>query len=145
MTAGRPADPSISNQERPTMIDTDLSLYLEDHHRMMRDMVRDFAESEIAPVASEHDEQEAFPWENAAAMAEHAIGPIDLVVANAGVYHGDVRPGTTAEALELDPASVREGISRLRPLPGRPLHFVARLGPPRAGHAASVDRAPRLE
>ncbi len=48
----------------------DFSLFLEDHHRMMREMVRDFAEAEIAPVAAEHDESESFPWENAAKMAE---------------------------------------------------------------------------
>ncbi len=78
MTPGRPADPPITNQERGTMIDTDLSMYLEDHHRMMRDMVRDFAESEIAPVASEHDEKEAFPWENAAAMAELGLFGIPI-------------------------------------------------------------------
>jgi butyryl-CoA dehydrogenase len=48
----------------------DLSLFLDDHHVMMRDMVREFAEAEIAPVAAELDESEAFPWENAAKMAE---------------------------------------------------------------------------
>lgn len=48
----------------------DLSLYLEDHHRMMRDMVREFADAEIAPIASEYDESEEFPWESAAKMAE---------------------------------------------------------------------------
>ncbi len=48
----------------------DLSLYLEDHHVMMREMVREFAEAEIAPVAEYHDEHEEFPWKNAAKMAE---------------------------------------------------------------------------
>ncbi|UCG77042.1 MAG: acyl-CoA dehydrogenase family protein [Gemmatimonadota bacterium] len=47
-----------------------MSLFLDDHHVMMRDMVREFAEAEIAPVAAELDESEAFPWENAAKMAE---------------------------------------------------------------------------
>jgi butyryl-CoA dehydrogenase len=49
---------------------TDLDMYLEDHHFMLRDMVREFAEEEIAPVAAEFDEREEFPWENAAKMAE---------------------------------------------------------------------------
>lgn len=49
---------------------TNLDLYLDDHHRMMRDMVRSFAESEIAPVAARHDEEESFPWESGAKMAE---------------------------------------------------------------------------
>lgn len=48
----------------------DVSLYLEDHHVMVREMVREFAEAEIAPVAEHHDEAEEFPWENAAKMAE---------------------------------------------------------------------------
>ena len=52
--------------------------YLEDHHRMMRDMVRDFAESEIAPVASEYDEKEQFPWETAAKMAELGLFGIPI-------------------------------------------------------------------
>lgn len=50
-------------------IDHDLSIYLDDHHVMLRDMVREFAESEIAPVAHKHDEEESFPWENGAKMA----------------------------------------------------------------------------
>jgi butyryl-CoA dehydrogenase len=48
----------------------DLDLYLEDHHYMLRDMVREFAEAEIAPVAAEHDENESFPWESGRKMAE---------------------------------------------------------------------------
>ena len=48
----------------------DVSLYLEDHHLMMKEMVREFAETEIAPVAEHLDETEEFPWENAAKMAE---------------------------------------------------------------------------
>ncbi|MDH3428278.1 MAG: acyl-CoA dehydrogenase family protein, partial [Gemmatimonadota bacterium] len=47
-----------------------LDLYLEDHHQMLREMVREFAETEIAPVASQHDEAESFPWENGAKMSE---------------------------------------------------------------------------
>ncbi len=49
---------------------TGFDLYLEDHHRMLRDMVREFAETEIAPIAAEYDESEAFPWESGAKMSE---------------------------------------------------------------------------
>ena len=49
---------------------TGFDLYLEDHHRMLREMLRDFAEAEIAPIAAEHDESEEFPWETGAQMAE---------------------------------------------------------------------------
>ncbi len=49
---------------------TGFDLYLEDHHRMLREMVREFAETEIAPIAAEYDESEAFPWESGAKMSE---------------------------------------------------------------------------
>jgi alkylation response protein AidB-like acyl-CoA dehydrogenase len=49
---------------------TDLDLYLEDHHHMLRDMVREFAEAEIAPVAAGFDESEQFPWESGRKMSE---------------------------------------------------------------------------
>lgn len=48
----------------------DLSLFLEDHHEMMRDMVREFAEAEIAPVAAQYDESEDFPWDNGKKMSD---------------------------------------------------------------------------
>ena len=46
------------------------SFQLEDHHEMMRDLVREFAEAEIAPVAAAYDESEDFPWDTGARMAE---------------------------------------------------------------------------
>ncbi|MGH7541090.1 MAG: acyl-CoA dehydrogenase family protein [Gemmatimonadota bacterium] len=65
----------------------DLSLFLDDHHEMMRDMVREFAEAEIAPVAAEFDESEEFPWKNGGKMA--GIGlfgiPFDEAVGGAGM------------------------------------------------------------
>lgn len=56
----------------------EFDLYLEDHHRMMRDTVRQFAREQIAPVASEYDDTEAFPWENAARMAELGLFGIPM-------------------------------------------------------------------
>ncbi|MDP2481542.1 MAG: acyl-CoA dehydrogenase family protein [Candidatus Palauibacterales bacterium] len=58
--------------------------YLEDHHYMLRDMVREFAESEIAPVASRFDEEERFPWENGAKMAELGLFGISMPEAYGG-------------------------------------------------------------
>lgn len=65
----------------------DLSLYMEDHHQMMRDMVREFAEAEIAPVASQYDESEEFPWENGAKMSEIGLFgiPFDEEYGGAGM------------------------------------------------------------
>ena len=36
---------------------------LTDEQKMIRDMVRDFAENEIAPIAAEIDEEQRFPKE----------------------------------------------------------------------------------
>lgn len=45
------------------------SFGLQEHHEMLRDMVREYAEAEIAPVAAAYDESEDFPWETGARMA----------------------------------------------------------------------------
>jgi alkylation response protein AidB-like acyl-CoA dehydrogenase len=44
--------------------------YFDENHLMIRDMVRDFAQGEIAPVAAELDESSEFPWENVRKMGE---------------------------------------------------------------------------
>jgi short/branched chain acyl-CoA dehydrogenase len=43
---------------------------LPDHHRMMRETVRDFADNEIAPVAEELDREHRFPYEIVKRLAE---------------------------------------------------------------------------
>jgi butyryl-CoA dehydrogenase len=44
--------------------------YFDENHLMIRDMVRDFARKEIAPVAAELDRTAEFPWENIRKMGE---------------------------------------------------------------------------
>jgi butyryl-CoA dehydrogenase len=44
--------------------------YFDEHHVAVRDMVRDFAQSEIRPVAGELDQSADFPWDNVKKMAE---------------------------------------------------------------------------
>ncbi|HET7461173.1 MAG TPA: acyl-CoA dehydrogenase family protein, partial [Longimicrobium sp.] len=44
--------------------------YFDENHLMIRDMVRDFARNEIAPVAAGLDQSGEFPWENIAKMSE---------------------------------------------------------------------------
>ena len=44
--------------------------YFDENHLMIRDMVRDFARNEIAPVAAELDHTSEFPWENVRKMGE---------------------------------------------------------------------------
>lgn len=48
----------------------DLSLYLTEQHYQVRDMVREFARTHVAPVARELDRTSEFPWENVKAMGE---------------------------------------------------------------------------
>src|SRR5882757_7318950 len=43
---------------------------LTDEQRLLRDTVRDFAQSEVAPVAEELDKNHAFPYELVAKMGE---------------------------------------------------------------------------
>jgi alkylation response protein AidB-like acyl-CoA dehydrogenase len=44
--------------------------YFTAEHQQVRDLVRDFAESEIKPVARELDLESRFPWENVKKMAD---------------------------------------------------------------------------
>jgi butyryl-CoA dehydrogenase len=48
----------------------DDSLYFTEQHHQVREMVRDFSHTHIAPVASELDRTSTFPWENIKAMGE---------------------------------------------------------------------------
>ncbi|MDR0787847.1 MAG: acyl-CoA dehydrogenase family protein [Gemmatimonadota bacterium] len=47
-----------------------MEMYLDESHRALRDLVRDFARQEIAPVAAELDRTAEFPWENVRGMAD---------------------------------------------------------------------------
>ncbi len=48
----------------------DDTLYFDEHHHQVREMVREFAETTIAPVATKLDRTQEFPWENIRAMGE---------------------------------------------------------------------------
>ena len=48
----------------------DDTLYFSEQHLAVRDMVRDFARSEVAPVAQRLDAEGKFPWENVKRMGE---------------------------------------------------------------------------
>src|SRR2546421_3654358 len=43
---------------------------LSDHHRLLRDTVRDFAQQEVSPVAEELDRTKSFPYEIVSKLAE---------------------------------------------------------------------------
>ncbi len=48
----------------------DDSLYFTEHHHQIREMVREFSRTQIAPVARELDRTSTFPWDNIKAMGE---------------------------------------------------------------------------
>ena len=48
----------------------DDSLYFTEHHHEVREMVRQFAQTHVAPVARELDRTQEFPWENIKQMGE---------------------------------------------------------------------------
>ncbi len=48
----------------------ELPFYFTDHHREVREMVREFARTEVAPVAREFDRTSEFPWDNIRKMGE---------------------------------------------------------------------------
>ncbi|HXT17865.1 MAG TPA: acyl-CoA dehydrogenase [Gemmatimonadaceae bacterium] len=48
----------------------DDALYFNEHHLATREMVRQFARDEVAPVAAKYDAEAKFPWENIRKMGE---------------------------------------------------------------------------
>jgi len=48
----------------------DDALYFTEQHHATREMVRQFAREEVAPVAARHDADATFPWENIKKMGE---------------------------------------------------------------------------
>ncbi len=47
-----------------------MALILTEDQKAIQEMVRKFAQNELAPKAAEYDEEEKFPWENVKKMAE---------------------------------------------------------------------------
>src|SRR5438132_7514393 len=46
------------------------ALYFSEHHRQVREMLRDFAQSVVKPSARAYDRESRFPWDNVKRMAE---------------------------------------------------------------------------
>ncbi|MFO7894959.1 MAG: acyl-CoA dehydrogenase family protein [Longimicrobiales bacterium] len=59
--------------------------YLTDEHKAHRAEVRDFAETEIRPVARELDAQSRFPWENVRKIADRGWFGVDVPEAHGGL------------------------------------------------------------
>src|SRR3954469_2565904 len=48
----------------------DDALYFSEQHLQVREMVREFARDEVAPVAAKYDAEAKFPWDNIRKMGE---------------------------------------------------------------------------
>jgi alkylation response protein AidB-like acyl-CoA dehydrogenase len=60
----------LPNPNRAEPDHMDLPLYFSEQHHQVRDLVREFARSEVAPVARELDRDSAFPWDNVKKMGQ---------------------------------------------------------------------------
>lgn len=77
-----------------------MDLYLSDEHRMIRDMARDFAQNEIAPIAAHFDETGEFPYETINKMGEMGFMGIEVPE-----EYGGVGMDTLAYVLALEEIS----------------------------------------
>jgi alkylation response protein AidB-like acyl-CoA dehydrogenase len=77
-----------------------MNLHLSDEHRMIRDMARDFAQGEIAPIAAEFDETGEFPSETIAKMGAQGFMGIEVPET-----YGGVEMDTLAYVLVLEEIS----------------------------------------
>jgi alkylation response protein AidB-like acyl-CoA dehydrogenase len=77
-----------------------MDLQLSDEHRMIRDMARDFAQKEIAPIAAEYDETGDFPSETIKKMAAQGFMGIEVPE-----KYGGVGMDTLAYVLALEEIS----------------------------------------
>ncbi len=77
---------------------------LTDEQRAIRDEVRRFAENEIAPVASEHDREETYPYDVMEAAAEMGLTGASLPVEYGGAGYTPLETALVVEELfAVDP------------------------------------------
>ena len=81
-----------------------MDLQLSDEHRMIRDMARDFAQKEIAPVAAQYDESGEFPYETIMKMGAQGFMGIEIPE-----EYGGVEMDTMAYVLVLEEIAKVDG------------------------------------
>ena len=72
----------------------DDSLYFDEHHLAVREMVRSYARDEVAPIAARYDASADFPWESIRRMSELGLlGVTEFADARLGddLRHGCLR------------------------------------------------------
>jgi glutaryl-CoA dehydrogenase (non-decarboxylating) len=88
-----------------------MDLRLSDEHRMVQQMVYDFARREILPVITEHDRQHTYPHELIPRMAELGFLGICLPARYDGAGMDYLSLGIVSEGLEYADSSCRETIA----------------------------------
>jgi len=86
-------------------------MILTEEHRMIRDMVYDFARREIMPVIREHDRAHTFPDYLLPKMAAQGFLGVCLPVSYGGAGMDYISLGLISEGLEWADSSVRETIA----------------------------------
>ncbi len=81
-----------------------MNLQLSDEHRMIRDMARDFAQKEIAPIAAQYDESGEFPYETIMKMGAQGFMGIEIPE-----KYGGVEMDTLAYVLALEEIAKVDG------------------------------------
>jgi glutaryl-CoA dehydrogenase (non-decarboxylating) len=84
---------------------------LNEEHKMIEQMVYDFARKEILPIIKEHDRSHTFPHELLPKMAEQGFMGVCLPVRYGGAGMDYISLGIVSEGLEWADSSVRETIA----------------------------------
>jgi alkylation response protein AidB-like acyl-CoA dehydrogenase len=84
---------------------------LNEEHKMIEQMVYDFARKEILPIIKEHDRNQTFPHKLLPKMAEQGFMGVCLPVRYGGAGMDYISLGLVSEGLEWADSSVRETIA----------------------------------
>lgn len=84
---------------------------LNEEHRMIEQMVYDFARKEILPIIKQHDRSHAFPHQLLPKLAEQGFMGVCLPVRYGGAGMDYISLGIVSEGLEWGDSSVRETIA----------------------------------
>ncbi|HXV96818.1 MAG TPA: acyl-CoA dehydrogenase family protein [Anaerolineae bacterium] len=84
---------------------------LNEEHKMIEQMVYDFARKEILPIIKEHDRNHSFPHKLLPKMAEQGFMGVCLPVRYGGAGMDYISLGIVSEGLEWADSSVRETIA----------------------------------
>jgi glutaryl-CoA dehydrogenase (non-decarboxylating) len=84
---------------------------LNDEHKLVQSMVRDFAEKEVAPLLKEYDRRHEYPMQLLPRMAELGLLGVCIPVKYGGAGMDYISLGIVSEWLEWADSSVRETIA----------------------------------